>query len=947
MLTSFAKNTHIKAKLGILFVLPVAALTILSISQTLRMWERKQSIQAMDRVIGAEIDVYQLALELQKERSLSVGILAKNDHKLKEAIHQQRLATDAILNKQHSFLSNVSPIKSTYKFDGNNQNINVTLDQLPRVRQDIDAYNKDGDFWGYYSKLIKNIIRLVELPAAALSDAGYVKRLQSYTLVSWLIERLAQERGMLIRVLSKQNLSRYDLQTLHGLTALQRNLVSDFNDLGISSEVKSLEAVWQNPDSQKIERLRSDVVAFSEKRELLDQLHMAIGHDGLMQNYKSYLLGGSPNDLMGVTEKVNKIKGIISKYLQIQSLQPQDNQSFQGVLKAVQAYEKKLSVVVEMKKNHRPIQSVDKAVYAEGQRIMTALEQLRSNTKIPDLSAKLNIMAVQVDKINEIRKAIKADTVIYAKGVKKRADIVFFGFILGMILIIGTMVWFGMIISNRLLSSLDVMSNTLDAVVEDGNFSLRVSLDGKDEVGRMAQMINHHLSRLETVLRQVNTHFSQAIDEGEVTFMSHEELSGDLKKLVAGVEYTSEKISNALDAEKKSHQVLVKAKKGAEQASQAKSDFLSSMSHELRTPLNAILGFAQVLKFPSQNPLDDKQKLAVNHIIKGGEHLLLLINEVLELAKIESGSYAITLMGMDVRDVIEDSLIITASLAEKRAIKLENTTDYSNLPLIMADPARLKQICINLLSNAVKYNRSGGHVGFEAKKISNGWVRFVVSDNGPGIPLDQQKDLFVPFNRLGNEGKGIEGTGIGLTITQKLTEGMGGKIGFESNLGKGSEFWVDFPIAEFDLEDSANAGVETDSFPNDVEVTRSKKVLYVEDNPTNLLLMEHIIDSIMNVDILVAHTAEIGLIIAVREKPDLILMDINLPGINGDEAMWELQNNPLTEHVPVIAISADAMQSDIDNYMKSGFKGYLTKPFQVDEVLGLIFKHIDDGGQKT
>ena len=374
---------------------------------------------------------------------------------------------------------------------------------------------------------------------------------------------------------------------------------------------------------------------------------------------------------------------------------------------------------------------------------------------------------------------------------------------------------------------------------------------------------------------------------------------------------------------------LKDAKVVAETANIAKSTFLSSMSHELRTPLNAILGFAQLLEYDPGHPLLDAQKESVNHIKEGGKHLLDLINDILDLAKIEAGKVDLQFETVRPQDLFDDILPLIKTLADKRDIRVHAPTTEAACGPISVDFTRAKQVLLNLLSNAVKYNRDGGDVTMGCCVV-DGHVRISVTDTGDGIPEDKMCDLFKPFARLGAEETAIEGTGIGLTITKELIEHMGGEVGVESTVGVGTTFWAEFPLQD-PLQGEQSGRVEGKMFLDGRVEDKGfdGTVLYVEDNPANMLFMESVFERFSNLRLLTAKNAETGIALAQSEHPDMIILDIALPGMSGTDAVAQLRQQTDFEAKPIIALSANAMAVDIKAGLNAGFDVYLTKPLDI------------------
>ncbi|MGA3245457.1 MAG: PAS domain S-box protein [Bacteroidota bacterium] len=390
---------------------------------------------------------------------------------------------------------------------------------------------------------------------------------------------------------------------------------------------------------------------------------------------------------------------------------------------------------------------------------------------------------------------------------------------------------------------------------------------------------------------------------------------------------------------------LESARSVAEIANLAKSEFLSSMSHELRSPLNAILGFAQLMESDSPPPTP-AQGESIARILQAGWHLLKLINEILDLAVIESGKVSLSPESVSLSEVMSECQAMMEPQAQKRGIKMAFSR-FDKPIFVKADRTRLKQIVINLLSNAIKYNKENGIVEVNCTETRPKRIRISVSDTGEGLSPEKLGQLFQPFNRLGQEAGGVAGTGIGLVVTKRLAELMDGVLGVESTVGVGSVFWCELVSAAAPQLAAKSDEAETSVSPQMPTGAQLRTLLYVEDNPANLELVEQIIARHTNIRLLTAVNGDSGIEIANASHPDMILMDINLPGINGFEALKILRSDPATAHIPVVALSANAMPRDIEKGLKAGFYRYLTKPIIVKELMDTLNAALEYAGQKT
>ncbi|MCA1702402.1 MAG: response regulator, partial [Actinobacteria bacterium] len=424
------------------------------------------------------------------------------------------------------------------------------------------------------------------------------------------------------------------------------------------------------------------------------------------------------------------------------------------------------------------------------------------------------------------------------------------------------------------------------------------------------------------LLRSVGTLAGLALERAEL-FENEQLANVTLESFNKQLQARNEELSHEVAVRRRAEEELSLARKEADRANLAKSEFLSRMSHELRTPLNSILGFGQLLQM---DPMTPEQEEGVGHILKAGRHLLDLINEILDISRIEAGKMTLSMEPIPVNDAIEETISLIRPIAQRRGITVSVTPASNRNVHVMADRQRLKQVMLNLLANAVKYNRQGGNVAVCAEETSPGCVRISVEDEGFGIPEKKIGNLFSPFDRLGAETGAVEGTGLGLALSRGLVQLMGGEIGVDSVPEEGSTFWLEFrtAAAPADYLDIADQGAGS----THVEAS-SRTVLYIEDNLSNLKLIEHLLGRRGDVRLLTAMQAKLGLELARDHAPDVILLDLHLPDMSGEEALRELRHDPLTRGIPVVVVSADATPGQIERLLDDGADAYLTKPLDV------------------
>jgi signal transduction histidine kinase/ActR/RegA family two-component response regulator len=480
-------------------------------------------------------------------------------------------------------------------------------------------------------------------------------------------------------------------------------------------------------------------------------------------------------------------------------------------------------------------------------------------------------------------------------------------------------------LGHSITTPIDAITSIARDVVAKRDYSRRAPRISEDEAADLVDSFNAMLAEIELRTRALESSNREIAREAQERARARREVMRLNEQLEQRVHERTMQLELA-------NSELELAIEEARAANQAKSAFLSSMSHELRTPLNAILGFAQIMSSNAM-PTTPEQKLEFsNHILKSGRHLLTLINEILDLAKVESGALTLSMEAVGLAEILAECRTMIEPLAAARGIRVlfpEGCLDAQ----LRADRTRLKQVLLNLLSNAVKYNRDGGAVVLDCTEAGPQRLRLSVRDTGLGLESGQVAALFQPFNRLGQEGGTQEGTGIGLVVTRRLVELMKGEIGVTSSPGVGTVFWIELGTAAAAAPDAGEAGALPAAAATSASAADGEPhlLLYIEDNPANLRLVQEIVGFRSDLRLLSAPDGQLGLSLARSRRPEVILMDLNLPGMSGFEVLAQLRREPGTAAIPAIALSANAMQRDVERGLAAGFDRYLTKPIDIEK----------------
>jgi len=671
-------------------------------------------------------------------------------------------------------------------------------------------------------------------------------------------------------------------------TSLVRSILKQQEVDKILVELDSLSEVRLVVDSQDTSRRSFYYYSNFNARTLHLIRHVSLEMDNtLLMRYANAL-----GTLMWLQEYAGRERAILSRMFA--SGRVDDTRAIQITLGYIANQESLLNQFYNSEADHSEVARLKKALddsavhqVHEIRQAITAIGYLQRNVSEIKFTDWFRYASRRIELVRQVSDGISEDMAVHAKQVKDTAYVELISYSLLAVMSLGAALFLSFIISRHLVKGLTTINEALKNVRDTGDLTVQVQECGDDEVSSIIYSFNSMIEerkRIDKALHQSQKQLQLAMEESE-------------------------------------------------KANQAKSEFLSRMSHELRTPMNAILGFGQLLELDKE--LGPDRKASVHEILMAGKHLLELINDVLDLAKIESGHINVAYQEIDCHSLLADAMQLVNPLAVQRNITLRYEPDLDETAFIHVDPNRLKEVMLNLLSNAIKYNRKDGVVTVSSMKSSDDYYRIEVSDNGEGLSEEQMQRLFQPFERLGAENSTIEGTGIGLVICKRILAAMGGSIGVESIVGQGSTFWVEARLSGKLCERPGDQLVaeQNSRFSCDIP---DCKVLYIEDNPSSIRLMEHIFDNYTNISLISTMAPDEVLALVKIHHPSLILMDINLPGMSGVELIKLVRECEDANDTLVVAVSANAMNQDIEKAMAAGFDDYLTKPVDISHFIKLL-----------
>ncbi|HEC12026.1 MAG TPA: HAMP domain-containing protein [Acidiferrobacteraceae bacterium] len=745
MFTDKINNLKIKHKLVLLVLVPTILVVGMAVGITTGLWKHLNNAHSSYANQELSLVLANLVHEFQLERDISAGYLGSGGKRFGDKLRIQRTRVDKQILSLQELIVDQKLGNEFWNLKEYYQQLQKAFNERGVFRSAVDALSRDNDFFRYYSDVNARTLRFSQQVSTALDEAPLIRQLEAYSTLLWLQEYAGQERGIMHSVFASGKLDVKTTQIIEGYITKQNNTLRRFRKVVATAEQRRLlNNKLRDPSAVKVRAIRRTFLKKSEKNELFNSLQTLIGYGGAIHDFKNYVLRGTPGYRERFNDYFNKAEEVVRKYGRLPDISEVEKNDLDTVITTFRRYQKFVSTVETMHFNAASIKKIDEAVKVDDGPALAATKRLRESIGGVDAEEWFRHSTKRISLIKEVSDKIGRDITRYAERTIANTRSQLSSYVLLMIIALAITLLVAILVTKRLVFGVTGITQALQRVKDTGDFSGRMDEQGEDEIGMMGRSFNLLIAerrRIEKTLRLNRERLEVALEE-------------------------------------------------AEKASHAKSEFLSRMSHELRTPLNAILGFAQILEY-DKNALSPEQLEQVGEIHMAGDHLLALINEVLDLAKIETGHIELTQEPVALNKILQECVQLILPDAQQSGIDLRYPGKHNQEVMLHTDPVRLKEVMLNLLSNAVKYNQAGGTVSLTVKPLADNKLRIEVTDTGPGLSAQQQGLLFQPFERLGAEHSGVGGVGIGLVICKLILEMMGGTIGVESVPGKGSTFWIE------------------------------------------------------------------------------------------------------------------------------------------------------------
>ena len=792
-------DIQIKNRLLLILAFPMLGVLIFSISGIVTKVRQYQNteINFITNTIAAHLA--DTVHELQLERGLSSGFLGSSGKQFIEPLKKHRIKTDKQIQQLKNYVDqiNISKINQT-KYDITNY-ISSLQQSLSILRDKVNHTGTVNDIFNQYSHFNDTTIKMIQKLKANFDDIGLIQQTNAYSLTLWLIERSGQERGMLNKVFASNILDIPTYHIINGFIAAQKTLLNHLQYTITPSQKVHLEQYRNHPANSLLLHIRKGLNDKINKTELLSHLQSLIGYGGLIHDFKNFII----RDKMNYTENFSKrfalVKQLLNEYQQLPSLNSAEKNNLNIIQTTFEEYRIQIQKIAQMHHQNSNIAAIDNIVYVNDEPALNALNELRNNFNMIESTHWFEIATERMQIFTQFAHLLKNEITERTLYLKQSAIRDLLSYAFSLLTVVSVSLIMGRLLSLRLVEGFTELSHNMNNVKNTGNFKHQVNAHGKDDLGIMMQCFNHLMQSLHEDTHQINQ-FLKAIAQGNLEHRIHYREPMDTNDEMAQLTEHCNNMANQLEKFhndlKASNEALIQQRAKAELANKFKSHFLANMSHEIRTPLNAVIGYSQILQEDCvdcghENYIDDLKRIESQ-----GMHLLQLINDILDLSKIEADKLDIIPETIHMFELIESITSISCPLSRKNnnQMKIENHCEKMT---IYSDPIRAKQIIYNLLSNACKFTKNG-LIQLVVKKTSEDtgeYIVFKVIDNGIGMTEDEQSHIFHAFSQAEKlTTKKFGGTGLGLTISKKLCEMMGGHISVSSTKDKGTTFTVLLPI---------------------------------------------------------------------------------------------------------------------------------------------------------